>query len=265
MIVGDLIEVGVAVADLHASSRSFAALLRARVAEPVRAPMFSMDYRMCRLGHVDFELMQPYGSDSVVSRFLSRRGEGLHHVAFQVADLDETIASCRARGLPVTSEEPVLLGGLRAMFLHPGCMSGLLVEFVENVETWGRTDPRDLHDIGRVSGFGVAVKDVDRAAADYAKVLGAEISGRQWSETLGAHVRFADVGDIRFELVPSSAPARLASGREGLRHVSLDIRDPEARDALRRLSLPADTGGPDAAFLTDPCACHGVPFQVRAG
>lgn len=269
MIVGDLIEVGVAVNDIQASSRALAGLLRARVSEPVRAPMFSMDYRMCRLGHVDFELMQPYAGDSVISRFLSRRGEGLHHVAFQVADIDETIASCRARGLPVTSEEPVLLGGLRAAFLHPCCMSGLLVEFVENVETWGKTDPRDLQDIGRVSGFGVAVKDVDAAVPDYARVLGAEISDRQWNDALGAHVRFASVGNTRFELIPSSAMAndsvQRTSDRQGLRHVSLEIQEPEARDALRKLSVSADSVRPGAVFLTDPSACHGVMFEVHAG
>lgn len=268
MNLGKLIEVGVAVTDLSAAAETFAALLGVHATGLIRAPMFSMDFCMCRLGIVDFELMAPHAGNSVISRFLARRGEGLHHIAFQVPDLDKTIASCRARGLAFTSDEPVLLEGLRAAFLHPECLSGLLVEFVENLHNWGPTENGRRKDIGRISGFGVAVKDIDAAASNYSRVLGADISDRSWNERLAAQVRFANVSDVRFELIPSSALEntgyRPASDWQGLRHVCLEIFERQDFNALSERSRGRRSDDMEAMFLTDPTVCHGVAFEVHA-
>jgi methylmalonyl-CoA epimerase len=261
MNIGRLLEVGVAVSDLDAATRTFTHLLGAGATAPIRAPMFSMDFSMCRVGDVDFELMTPRAAESIVDRFIGARGEGLHHVAFQVPDIGETIAQCRARGLPVLSDEPVLLGGLRAAFLHPGCLSGLLVEFVENLHAWSIAPGADVRpNAERVSGFAVVVGDVDAAAADYVRVLGATISEPHWNALLGGPARYASIGGIRFELVASTAsridPARLSGHRQGLHHVCLEVRDPQA-------FLPSRGGGAETPFLTDPAACHGVAFEIR--
>ena len=267
MNIGKLIEVGVAVADLAAASGSFSTLLDAPLTDTIQAPMFAMDFRMCRLGDVDFELMTAYGADSVISRFIARRGEGLHHIAFQVADIAETIAQCHQRGLPILSDEPVLLGGLRAAFLHPACLSGLLVEFVENLHGWplAHAHGRPERDIGRISGFGVAVKDVDAAALQYAAVLGAEISERRWNEQIRAHVRHAWLNGIRFEIFPveASRPASLGGDGQGLHHVCLDVRQPNALASIR-LPTPARGAAEAEVFHTDPRACHGVMFEIHA-
>lgn len=268
MNLGKLIEVGVAVKDLSAAARTFAALLGVHATDPIPAPMFSMNFCMCRMGAVDFELMAPYADNSVISRFLVRRGEGLHHIAFQVPDLDKAIASCRARGLAFTSDEPVLLEGLRAAFLHPECLSGLLVEFVENLHNWGPIENGRRKDIGRVSGFGVAVRDIDAAASDYSRVLGAAISDRSWNEQLTTHVRFATVSDVQFELIPSSAlehpGTSLAGNWQGLRHVCLDVFERKDFNALRGRSGNLRGSDRETVFLTDPSVCHGVAFEVHA-
>ena len=265
MNIGRLLEVGVAVPDLDAATRTFVRLLGTGATDPIRAPMFAMDFRMCRLGDVDFELMKPYAASSVVSRFIAARGEGLHHIAFQVHDIGETIAQCRARGLPILSDEPVLLGGLRAAFLHPGCMAGLLVEFVENLHGWGGAAPAP--DAGRVSGFGVVVRDVDAAASSYANILGATVADRHWNAALGGHARYARVGAIRFELISGAAErigsARLSGNRQGLHHVCLDVRNPEAFWPLRARGGDHAAAGASAPFLTDPAACHGVAFEIH--
>jgi catechol 2,3-dioxygenase-like lactoylglutathione lyase family enzyme len=179
------------------------------------------------------------------------------------------MADGRARGLPFLSEQPVIFGGLRAAFLHPQCVSGLLVEFVENLHTWGGTssDP-GIEGVGRISGFGVAVRDVDAAAAEYATRLGAEISERCWNEALGAHVRHASFSGIRFELLPSTAArvddVKLASDRQGLHHVILQVRRPQAFSAIRNPPEDDERLATSGAFLTDPGACHGVMFEVHA-
>lgn len=260
MMVGKLLEVGVAVNDLPGASRTFAKLLRAPLTDTVRAPMFAMEFRMCRLGEVDFELMTPCAADGTIGRFISRWGEGLHHVAFQVSDISETISNCRARGVPVLSDEPVLLGGLRAAFLHPECMSGLLVEFVENQHGWEAVETDGVEtDFGRIVGFGMAVGNVDVAAAAFSNVLGADISARIWCDRAGDHIRRATIGGVRFDLLPTTAQS---GGGSGLRHVSLAVRDPEAFDAVRDPSIIDGAAGSDGGFLTDPAACHGVAFEI---
>lgn len=274
MRIGKLIEVGVAVSNLAAASRTFAERLGTPVTKSIGVPMFSMDFRMCRLGYVDFELMAPRGQDGVIRRFLSRRSEGLHHIAFQVSDLSATIAECRARGLPILSDEPVLLGELRAAFLHPACISGLLIEFVEKLHGWHEELPlpgqKPAQQAGSIAGFGIAVADVDKAAAEYAEVLGAGISELRWNGLLGTHVRHASVADLTFELLPSAASlldaVSLGSDLQGLHHVSLEVEEPEAFIDIRRPSGKAtenaETGD---AFFTEPSACHGVMFEIRAG
>jgi methylmalonyl-CoA/ethylmalonyl-CoA epimerase len=268
MKVGNLIEVGVAVRDLSVAAQTITALLGLPTTVAIRAPMFEMEFCMSRLGTVDFELMAPCESSSVISRFLARRGEGLHHIAFQVPDLDETIASCRAKGLSFTSNEPILLEGLRAAFLAPSCLSGLLVEFIENPHNWFPAAERPRKDIGRISGFAVAVDDIDAAAFDYSRVLGAAISDRSWNERLATHVRFASVNDVRFELIPSSAfenceiqPAR---DRQVLRHVCLEVFERNDFTSLRAVSESQSGDDREITFLTDPAVCHGVTFEVHA-
>jgi methylmalonyl-CoA epimerase len=81
-------------------------------------------------GHV--ELMRPLQEDSPVGRFLAKRGPGLHHVAYQVADIDAALAQLRERGIRLIDEAPrVGIRGSRVAFLHPSASSGVLTELVE--------------------------------------------------------------------------------------------------------------------------------------
>lgn len=78
------------------------------------------------------ELLQPQVSDSPVGRFLSKRGQGIHHICFAVDDLEGTLARCKAAGLRLIDEVPRIgAEGKRIAFLHPSSTAGVLVEFTE--------------------------------------------------------------------------------------------------------------------------------------
>ena len=78
------------------------------------------------------ELLEPTAPDSPIARFLERRGEGLHHVAFEVPDVTSELAKLRHRGLRVVDERArVGARGHRVGFAHPSAFGGILVEFVE--------------------------------------------------------------------------------------------------------------------------------------
>lgn len=84
------------------------------------------------VGENHVELLRPLGPDTPVGRHLARRGPGLHHVAYQVADVDAVLAALRARGVELIDEVP--RPGIRASrvaFLHPRATGGVLTEIVE--------------------------------------------------------------------------------------------------------------------------------------
>ena len=78
------------------------------------------------------ELIEPLAPDSPVSRFLERRGSGIHHVTIEVADLAGHLARLDAAGVPLVHREPVTgAGGHKVAFLHPKAAGGVLVELKE--------------------------------------------------------------------------------------------------------------------------------------
>ena len=78
------------------------------------------------------ELIRPLDPEGAVARFLESRGEGLHHVAFEVDDLDAALADLRERGVELIDERPRTgLGGHLVAFVHPRSANGVLTELVE--------------------------------------------------------------------------------------------------------------------------------------
>jgi len=83
-------------------------------------------------GHV--ELLKPLGPDTAVGKFLASRGPGLHHVAYQTADIEAALDRMRAVGLELVDQTPrVGIGGARVAFLHPKATGGVLTELVEPI------------------------------------------------------------------------------------------------------------------------------------
>ena len=75
------------------------------------------------------EILEPLAADSPVARFLARRGEGLHHVCFEVEDIRSTLAALEARGVRLVDREPRRgAGGHLVAFIHPSSAGGVLLE-----------------------------------------------------------------------------------------------------------------------------------------
>jgi methylmalonyl-CoA/ethylmalonyl-CoA epimerase len=81
-------------------------------------------------GHV--ELLKPLGPDTAVGKFIASKGPGLHHVAYQTADIDAALEQVKAAGLGLIDETPRIgIRGSRVAFLHPKATGGVLTEIVE--------------------------------------------------------------------------------------------------------------------------------------
>jgi methylmalonyl-CoA epimerase len=84
------------------------------------------------VGENHVELLAPLSPDTAVGKFLAKRGPGLHHVAYQVQDIDAALDAVRRAGLALIDEHPrVGIRGARVAFLHPDATARVLVEIVE--------------------------------------------------------------------------------------------------------------------------------------
>jgi methylmalonyl-CoA/ethylmalonyl-CoA epimerase len=87
---------------------------------------------MILVGGSQVQLLAPRHPDSPVARFLARHGEGLHHIAFAVPDLDAALAHLASEGAELIDREPRRGGGdNRIAFVHPRACAGVLTELVE--------------------------------------------------------------------------------------------------------------------------------------
>jgi methylmalonyl-CoA/ethylmalonyl-CoA epimerase len=87
------------------------------------------------VGENHVELLRPLDAETPVGRFLSKRGPGLHHVAYQVADVEAALDALRDRGLQLIDETPRTgIRGSRVAFLHPASSGGVLTEIVQPSE-----------------------------------------------------------------------------------------------------------------------------------
>jgi methylmalonyl-CoA/ethylmalonyl-CoA epimerase len=83
------------------------------------------------VGDSEVELVQPAAQDTGVAKFLSERGGGMHHLCFEVDNLDEMLANLKARHVRLINETPLVLPGRKLVFVHPKSTGGVLVELYE--------------------------------------------------------------------------------------------------------------------------------------
>lgn len=123
--------IGVAVTSLDEALAFYRDVLGLR---PHGAPETKDGARIVGLpfGDTDVELLEPIDPDGPVARFVQRRGPGIHHVCFRVADLDAALARAAQAGYQLVDREPRIgAGGHRIAFLHPKSTAGILIELTE--------------------------------------------------------------------------------------------------------------------------------------
>ncbi len=123
---------GYAVQDIEAASRFYEENFGVVPEEPEVLEEQGIIATIFRVGESSIELVQPTRPDSPVGKFLEKRGEGFHHVAFEVEDLSVALAELKRNGVEIIDEEPrVGAGGTRMAFVHPKSTFGVLTELVE--------------------------------------------------------------------------------------------------------------------------------------
>ena len=131
--------VGVAVEDIDAALAIYRGVLGMPLVHRETVSDQGVDAALLDVGDSHIELLQPLGPDTAVGRFLARRGPGLHHVAYRVGDVEQTLSELAAAGLRLIDERPRTgIRGSRVAFVHPASTGGVLIEIVQPASEEGR-------------------------------------------------------------------------------------------------------------------------------
>jgi methylmalonyl-CoA epimerase len=127
--------VGIAVEDIDAALALYRDALGMPLVHRETVAEQGVDAALLDVGDGHVELLQPLGPETPVGKYLARRGPGLHHVAYRVADIDATLSALAGAGLRLIDERPRIgIRGSRVAFLHPASTGGVLTEIVQPAE-----------------------------------------------------------------------------------------------------------------------------------
>jgi methylmalonyl-CoA/ethylmalonyl-CoA epimerase len=264
-------EIGVAVRDLKASVKKFRTVLGGEASNRVFVKKFDICIQMIRVGNIDFELMEPLHPDSLVARYLQKRGEGLHHIAFEVNDVVKSIQWIKDHQVRIIEEKPVFVNGLKAVFLHPQSLGGVLFEIIEGEPKLGMqfSLPNKLKESvsGRSIGacgiveVGIFVDDLKAVSTVYHKVFLSHNSKWVRDDRLDLKWMLCRIGNVNLRLMEIHTMGSIASNlfpqnSRGLYHVTLRVSNIQQATAyLKKIGIYpqkdplAALAGPHSLFI----------------
>jgi methylmalonyl-CoA/ethylmalonyl-CoA epimerase len=134
-MLGRIDHVGVAVKDLDGAIALYEGTFGMPLSHRETVEAQGVEAALLDVGDGHIELLRPLGPDTPVGKFVAKRGEGIHHVAYAVADIDAALEELRSRGIElIDSEARVGIRSSRVAFLHPRSTGSVLTELIEPAE-----------------------------------------------------------------------------------------------------------------------------------
>ena len=242
--------VGIVVKRLAEAYRFYRDVLGLPLLKEAAVPSQGVRAALLAAGDTEIELLEPTDSSTGVARFLTKRGEGLHHVCFETPDIRSALGSLAARRVELLDSTPREGLAGQIAFLHPRACSGVLVELATPPASAAAAEAPDV--ALRLKRLVVGAEDPERAAQGFQSLFGfseVAINGRR-------RVMLA-VGAGALLVVP----AEDAGGTEGLVALSLVAADFDA--------LKAAFGRAGTRFLSgtgevtvEPESSHGVHLHI---
>ena len=126
---------GIAVKDLNKSNELFKKLLGEESYKTEAVDSESVTTSFFKVGDQKIELLETSEPNSTIARFIERRGEGMHHLAFHVENIDEEIERLEKEGFEFVSKTPIKgADNKMVVFLHPKTTNGVLVELCQEID-----------------------------------------------------------------------------------------------------------------------------------
>ena len=135
MLFGRIDHIGIAVTDLDAAVALYGGGFDMAEQHRETVEQQGVEAILLEVGEGHIELIRPLSEDTGVAKFIAKNGEGMHHVAYQVDDIDAALDRVREAGLRLIDETPRTgIRNSRVAFLHPKSTGGVLTEIVEPAE-----------------------------------------------------------------------------------------------------------------------------------
>lgn len=142
--------IAIVVPDLDDATNFWVDVLGLPLTHIEHVPDQKVDVAFLPSGDSEIELIQPVSEDSGVARFIRKRGPGMHHICFEVDDIEEMLARIQEAGIQLINEEPEIgTGGKKIAFIHPKGTGGVLVELYELTLEESILRRERLEDMGR--------------------------------------------------------------------------------------------------------------------
>jgi len=124
--------IGIAVSNLEAAGSLYEKLLNTAVYKIEEVPSEGVKTAFLQSGPNKVELLEAIGDDSPIAKFIAKKGEGIHHIAFEVDDIRAEMARLKSQGFVLLSDEPKLGADNKLVcFVHPKSVGGVLIELCQ--------------------------------------------------------------------------------------------------------------------------------------
>ena len=132
-IVENIEEVVLAVEHQDEAVALFEELFGLEFKESWMVPNDNMKVKCARVGDTQFHVVASTTPDAVIAKYIRDRGEGIHHIAFKVSNLDKIVTRLKEKGVRLVPERPIVSGSRssRYIFIHPKSVHGVLIELIE--------------------------------------------------------------------------------------------------------------------------------------
>ena len=133
-MIGRLNHVAIAVPDLEAASAQYRDALGAKVGAPRDEPDHGVTVVFIDLPNTKIELLEATAPESAIAKYVEKRGEGIHHIAFEVEDIYAEMERMRAQGYQLLNDQPKRGADNKLVcFIHPKTANGVLVELCQTI------------------------------------------------------------------------------------------------------------------------------------
>lgn len=131
-MISKIDHIGIAVKDIEKALQFYRDVLHLEVENTEMVEAQGIVAACLRVGESELELLQPLHDDSPVGKFIAKKGEGIHHIALGVDDLDKAVQEAVQSGCRLVTEKPQIgVGGAKMIFIHPASTGGVLLELYE--------------------------------------------------------------------------------------------------------------------------------------
>jgi methylmalonyl-CoA/ethylmalonyl-CoA epimerase len=124
--------IGIAVKDLKMVARLYSDAFGLKLSEEIDVPERKLRIAFVELSGIKLEFLMSTDKESVIAKFIDKRGEGIHHICFEVDDIEKAISELKSKGVEFVDEKPRLgVEGDKIVFLQPKSAFGVLIELKE--------------------------------------------------------------------------------------------------------------------------------------